>query len=715
MSKPIQPDIPDGSERYFTNCRGVNFNIPLESQWKKHGYLPKIRPETWTLLSTLGLAQYVPLTQYAPSDCFVGTNKTAQWWHYNPEDAENGISIIALNGLNAVRVFLDYYVWVYKDDHLSDIKNFLSICDKYKVRVQFVLWDQLNVMGYGGDAGTGEPTTESELSGVIPYGLAGPSGAAGVGSYWINSPLLFETSSPAAATNFFETKAKPYIDALASSVSSYQSMWSFDVQNETDDALMPYFRILTSGTSLYVMDKYPFIKTTFGNGAGFDPGQFHLHQTDPALGGVSPFYQFSSTVDFASLHTYGNAIYYLKKYVRDGVSGSYDTRLPAMYNEASNYPSINYPREVIRALHRDKNFGGLIYQGFSDRNGSRNPFIASQGILYGDGECRRSLDLSAYQDLASEQWDYSRRQLRKIIQKSPSTEDLDFNGYTSGVFKNVIEGASGIGVLPEHVSYQPSYSGYTESNWTLVRDMFYNSFGGGLTQAFSQFINPGLLNLNAYRYYDIMGSIYSPSLTKNQGKFPPQPVWNLAADNFTMKDCYDAFFTLSSLPSLASYSVDPTSDKYDARNAQVRYMGKVLILLTRTLFAASGIFPRPDVLQESLYGTVYDDLSGVHEVVSVEDRLAFSAAVNGQLRNHPYVDGRVITGLTTYDASAFLCHDNNNSCYYTTDPPPANPQMDDIDWEEYDTYYADVIDTLAVCMYKLQKYATDVNPDFSIF
>ena len=83
----------------------------------------------------------------------MGTNKTAQWWYYNDRDAENAISILRSNGINAVRVFLDYYVFKARElEHLDDIKSFLTICDNYKVRVQFVLWDQLNIMG-----GVGEP------------------------------------------------------------------------------------------------------------------------------------------------------------------------------------------------------------------------------------------------------------------------------------------------------------------------------------------------------------------------------------------------------------------------------------------------------------------------------------------------------------------------------------------------------------------------------
>ena len=705
MSKPIQPDIPDGSVRYFTNCRGVNLNIPLNSEWKKNGYVSKIRPEVW-LENPLTSA----VMTYAPSDSFVGTNKTAQWWYYNSEDAENAISILRSNGLNAVRVFLDYYVWVHKgDDHLADIKNFLSICDNYKVRVQFVLWDQLDIM-----AGVGEPSTAQEASsitsGALPYNLAGPGLGVAV---WGNVPLLFETSSAEATTSFLENKAKPYVDALASSVSSYQSMWSFDVQNESEQ---DHLRILTSGTSLYLNANYPFVKTTFGNGAGYDPGLYYLYQdTGGSQGSVGPWYQLSSTVDFASLHTYGNSAYHVKRYIREGVSGAADTKLPSMYSEASNYPTLNYPREVIQFLHKDKNFGGLIYQAFTERNGTRNPFNYTQGIFFSDGECRRSLDISAYQGLAVDQWDFSRRQLNpNITQKGVSPDGSDDGGYTSGVNTGVIGGYEQVGVLPEHVSYQPSYSGLNEVQWNLARNAFYGAVPV-IGEAAAIIMNPGFFNLNAYRYSDVKGSIHSQILNKDN----TQPSYSLNASDITIKDTYDAFFTLSSLPKLATGFPD-NSQGYDARNNQILYMSHIIYMLTRTLFAASGQFSTPNILRESLYGTAYDDLSGVHQVLSVEDRLAFSSAASA-LRDPgsknsmmPAANGRDITGLTGDDASSFICH-LTSSCIYTTASPPSNPTMNQINWSEYDYFYENLITKAAVCISKLQKYGTDVDPDFSIF
>tara|TARA_Y100001937_G_scaffold37513_1_gene53499 strand:- start:18810 stop:20933 length:2124 start_codon:yes stop_codon:yes gene_type:complete len=707
MSKPIQPNIPESAQRYFTNCRGVNLNIPLDSVWKSNGYLPKIRPSLWAAVSD-------PVS-YPDSESFVGTNKTAQWWYYNSEDAENAISILRSNGINAVRVFLDYYVFKAKgNSHLEDIKNFLTICDKYKVRVQFVLWDQLNIMG-----GVGEPT-ESEVtsnpSAAVIYNAAGPESGAG-GSVWGNVPLLFETSSAAQASNFFTNSAKPYIDSLARSVSSYQSMWSFDVQNESD--LREHLRLISSATSDYINSNYSFIKTTIGNGAGYDPGIYYLFSsTEGTEGSVPNLYALSATgLDFASLHTYGNSAYWLKKYVREAVSGALDIGIPSMYNEASNYPTLNYPREVIKYLHRGKDYGGLMYQAFVERTGTLNPFNYTQGIYFSDGECRRSMDVSSFHDLAKDQWDFTRRQLNpNIVQKSASPDGLDSKGYTSGVVTGVIDGFNSVGVLPEHISFNSEYT-MTEQDWLKTRNVFYGVSGLALAQV----LNPGALNLNSYRYNDVQGSLHSTVLNDINivGLNRVQPKYSLNASDITIKDVYDAFYTLSSLPSLKSYG--STSEDFDARNNQVLYMSNVIFMLTRTLFAASGQHSTPNVLRESLYGTEFDDLSGINEVVSVSDRLAFSAAANGlaapgspSTTIMPAVDGRDITGLDANSASAFSCH-ATSSCIYTTSSKPTNPTMSQIDWEAYDVFYEELIYKANICISKLQDYGTTVNSDFSIF
>ena len=263
MSKPIQPDIPEGSVRYFTNARGTNLTIPLRSVWKECGYVPRINP------NAQGLTAY---STYDLSSTFVGTNKTAQWWYYNDEDADFALRTLRENGHNCIRVFLDYYLWyIQKEEQLHKLQRFLSLCDNYKIRCQFVLWEQFDI----GSISLFEPQNKGEIaSKVIPVHLGsgpttGPAASLTGGAVWGNHPLLFETSSEQAAHDFWSGTdgGKDYVDALVSATSSYQSMWSFDVQNEsgTRDNL----RFVTSATSQYVKDNYPFIKTTFGDGNGF--------------------------------------------------------------------------------------------------------------------------------------------------------------------------------------------------------------------------------------------------------------------------------------------------------------------------------------------------------------------------------------------------------------------------------------------------------------
>lgn len=717
MSKPIQPNIPEGSERYFTNCRGVNIVIPLRSVWKECGYLPRVHPDNW---AAPGVVQTV---SYDASSTFIGTNKTAQWWYYNEEDADWALKTLRSAGLNTVRIFLDFYVWLVKgQDFLDDLANFMSLCDKYKIRCQPTLWDQLNILQEGVPDGTSsEPKSRSD---AIASGISYNLGLIGAAAQWPNTPYLFETSSHAQAQDFYDTYVEDYVDAIVSATSSYQSLWCIDVQNESDS--QEHLRVITSSTSTYIRNTYPFVKTTFGNGAGFDPGQYYLYRdSGGASGSFPPLYQFSSTVDFATMHNYGNTNYFLKRYVREGVSGSSDTGLALMYNEASNYPTVNYPREVIKYVHRDKDIGGMIYQGFVERTGTQNPFNNAQGVFYDDGTCRAALDVSAYITLAEDQGWFSRRQLTKpsnVVEKGPSEDGGLDGGFTPGTISGVIPGFPEALVLPEHVAYQDSYTGMTKEDWELTRNAFYGyvPFFGTLTYVpvAAAAVNPYINNLSAVKYAGDAGGPYSPRLNVLE----TSPRYNFATSSLTIKDLYDEFYTLSSLPSLNSFS-NSDSSEITARNNQVLKMSYTIFMVIRTLFAASGVHSTPGVMREELYGTIYDDLSGIHEVVSVEDRLAFSSAYSGL--GSPSTENTImpaydcipeaIPTITSNDASGFTCHQDNNCFYQGGSPPVGSVRVADIDWAAYDTFYSNLIEKAAVCIDALQNYGETVDPDFKVY
>lgn len=716
MAKPIQPDIPEGSQRYFTNCRGVNLTIPLPSVWESVGYVPKVRNDTGSIGELLTLS-------YDASSAFKGTNKTAQWYYYNSKDAENALSILRGSGINAVRIFLDYYLYEYLgDEFLNRLKNFLSLCDKYKIRCQFVLWEQFDIIGSQEVTST-EPKTRSTAGTLehILYNMCGPKLIPQTYSNWANCPAFFETSSAVQAQDFYDNKAVRYVDAIVSSCSSYQSMWSMDVQNESE---RDHLRLITSSTSNYIRANYPFIKTTFGHGGGFDPGLNYLYRdTGGAQGSISDLYTYSGTVDFASLHTYGNNGYWVKRYYRESVSGANDTELPSMYNEAANYGSVSLPRDMIQYIHRDKDFGGLIYQGFSERNGTSNPFNYVQGIFFPDGTCRRKEDIQAYQSLAKDQWDFGRRQLSKIVEKVASVDGGYDGGFGPGSISGVIPSFDQVKVLPEHAVYKESYSGISAADWLILITAFY----GGLGNTYWGLVNPSYDSLSAYGYVDLQGSPYSNVGNGKTDKWR-QPKYNLfGTSGYNASDIYNAFFTLSSLPSLASYGTDSSS--LDARNEKVQFMSNVIYLLTSRMLAASGQWSIPDILRESLYGTAYDDFSGIHEVVSLEDRLAFSAAYvsgyipgpysglsvpGGASSTMPAINGWNIKGMASEDASAFTCH-STSACFYAGDGSYVeNPTMDDIDWTRYDEYFSNLIDRVRTCVVKIQRYGEVVDEDFRL-
>jgi hypothetical protein len=709
MSKPIQPDIPEGSVRYFTNARGTNLTIPLRSVWKDCGYVPRVNPDSVDLI-----APTPGIVDYDNSSIFVGTNKTAQWWYYNDEDAEFALKTLRGAGHNCIRVFLDYYLWyLQKEDFLDNIRSFLTLCDKYKIRCQFVIWEQFDIS----DISTFEPQNRGEIaSGVIPVHL----GSAGGGSVWGNVPLLFETSSVDQAHTFWSGTVdggKDYIDALVSATSSYQSMWSFDVQNESGNR--EYLRYLTSATSQYVKDNYPFIKTTFGDGGGYNPNRFYLFSSTGGVSGSVPAnYEYSSTIDFASMHTYGSTKYLRKLYIRQGVSGAEDTGTPGMFNESSNYPSLELIRDAVRDYHETGDLGGMIYQAFCERNPTQNPFNYTQGLFFDDGTCRQTEDVSAYIKVAEDKNWFSRRQLNKnIVEKTPGDSFAE-NGFTSGTSTGIGGVFENYKILEEHSQYLSEYSGLSEDMWTLLRDAFYGVIAGVSNPTLGEVVNGSIYARNSYRYPDRQGTQHSNVLLD---KDPNRIKYNLGGTSgFTMYDVLDSLYTLSSLPDLSSF----TSDQLSERNDQVLYMSNVLMFTLYSLFPASGIHATADVMFDDLLGSEYDDLSGINEVISPQKRLELSSAysglgaVGGFNTIMPAVNTRDSfkyknVGIQDADVAKFSCHENGR-CLYVGGSPPASPTMSDIDWDAYTTFYSDLIAKTVECVKIVEDYGENVNSDFRV-
>jgi len=83
--------------------------------------------------------RWVQGTVFVPTNA---VNEAQQWDQYDPEVNERELHYASTYGINVVRVYLHYYVYLKKKDALlSDIEDFLARAAKYGIRTEFVFFD----------------------------------------------------------------------------------------------------------------------------------------------------------------------------------------------------------------------------------------------------------------------------------------------------------------------------------------------------------------------------------------------------------------------------------------------------------------------------------------------------------------------------------------------------------------------------------------------
>ena len=446
---------PSGSIRYYKNCRGVNYLPPLESEWRKSGYFPRI-PNV-PLFNVLVSPSFL----FPVSSSYMGTNKTTQWWYYNDEDNENSLKYLRSIGINAVRTFSNIYVWARdRTKYMNAIDSFHKLCEKYKMRVQWVLWDHVEIPPDYIAPSAPTPVNRTQTASSLEYGLL---------NKWTAIPHAFEVSSQAQANNFFTTCATPFINDMASSLSGYQSLWSFDMINEGTSSTF----LLASSTSLLLSSLLSSVNIgiTFGHGESFQP--YSGCGVLPGGLGTGPggtygaypndFFNYSSFINFASIHCYSNTRVGLVRYINEALSGAAMIGKPAMFNETHYPDNLQWARNDLLYFSAYR-FGGLGFDGLTDRSMSFEPFLDSQGVFFADGTVKNLSDALTYINLADgENW-FSPSQLNRLVEeKTTSTNNGEDGGYYSGV-------------IPEHQSFNADlYVSTTSDKWDAAKTFYYTT------------------------------------------------------------------------------------------------------------------------------------------------------------------------------------------------------------------------------------------------
>ena len=107
-------------------CTGCSVTSPNASESKP----PAAADRDWT---------WVQGAVFVPTNC---VNEAQQWDEYDPVVNERELHQASVYGVNVVRVYLHYYIYLKKKDALlAHIEDFLGRASKYGIRTEFVFFD----------------------------------------------------------------------------------------------------------------------------------------------------------------------------------------------------------------------------------------------------------------------------------------------------------------------------------------------------------------------------------------------------------------------------------------------------------------------------------------------------------------------------------------------------------------------------------------------
>lgn len=625
---------------YFKNGRGVNYLPIMYSEWEKSGFLPRHGRDGTIGTALAGI--YGSSLLFDSSASFAGTNKTAQWWYFNESDNDTCLRHLRSVGINCIRVFTDINVW-HRDPvkHNTALETFAKLCDKYKIRAQYVIWDGVGAPeDFLAVAATEPSTPELATSFGLEHGLL---------CAWHRIPFQFQVSSEQAAADYYNASAIPFLTDFVSSLSSYQSTWSVDISNEhgaVDDGMGGYtnYRAYLSFSSCeYLRTLMPNLKLTFGNGAGISiySGSlpFGKGPGGTYAGASYDIYQLSSVLDFWSIHTYHNNRYTLVRLLDEAVSSAKITGIPVMINE---FGSADLGRGVDRDLSTltSYKFGAISFDGMIEFAFSHEPFRDTQGIFFWDGECRRSEEARQYAIQALNHGWLRRRQVNlRPTQKSISNDGGYDGGYWSGTDYR-------------HAEYNSNlYVSSNENQWNLAKLVYYT-------------ITPPRANASNF-YTPTTGHPMSPSLARIG-----------AYSSLDVPDNIEYLYSYSSLPYFSSMS------DFSAIDIKASRLQRGLGMVARATECLSA-----GTTWSELIGSQYD-----YNPIASSLRLEFSSLYYPLGRLDGSTISIVANNLSGTEAN-FPCQ-AASSCLYNTPGDPGSG----IDYEAYDAFYNEVVPKAIECI-----------------
>ena len=239
---------------------------------------------------------------------------------YDPNTIDRELGFAEEIGFNTVRVYLHYLVWQQDPNAFKDrIDNFLGICEKHKIRVMFVLFDDC----WNGNARLGKQ----------------PAPKPGVhNSGWVQCPRYAEVNDVSMEPVF-----EKYVTDLLKSFGKDDRVLIWDLYNEPGNShkpkqIMPFLKKVVEWARK-ANPKQPMTIGVWTGGDNYDEiNKFQLDNSD-----VISFHNYSGLEqmknDIAKYKSYGRPVI-CTEYIARGAGSRFETHLPLMKKE--NVGAINW-------------------------------------------------------------------------------------------------------------------------------------------------------------------------------------------------------------------------------------------------------------------------------------------------------------------------------------------------------------------------------------
>jgi len=467
--------------KYFVNCRGATFNKVHTDEWNQSGQMPRL------------VAPFMPYTDNLNTNImtFAGSTKTANWLYYDPSEADEQIQYLKDIGVNLVRIYGDMYCWAnFKDKYLSHVESLARICNNKKMYTQWVLFD-----GYtDGDTsstnhslGYFDPSTIYE---AVSWGIKRWQRCPNINSndlsynwdYW-----GVYNGMPTRHPSSMVVSGDAYVTDMVNTAGKFFGTLAWEVMHDVNILpTEPYgYQFVVSAINKVNSIKNSRQKTTFSAKNINASSAYISGTTYPDIYNSGVITQLTPLVDFVC-HINSNFTFlgFINNYItlKDF---SQKTGKPIMIID-SFVDHIGTPYELFK-FSKDFNIG-IVIEGLVDRSFTRKPLNSKKGILFDDGDCRESKDISIIKEKTISDGFIGKYSVSKSIPEklefSILEDEQNYNGSSFARYNNFDEQGHNAWetvyessrIIPEYkslsVGYSPidSFSSSKSSGWGVIGD-----------------------------------------------------------------------------------------------------------------------------------------------------------------------------------------------------------------------------------------------------